>query len=140
MSDTQLIKDKLDIVDLISEFIQLKPSGVNHKGLCPFHHEKTPSFMVNRDRQSWHCFGCQKGGDVFSFVQEMEGMEFPEALKLLAARAGVELTNTRSDVNSSQKNRIKEINTEAARFFHNFLIKMDASRPAQEYLKQRDRK
>lgn len=137
MSDTQLIKDKLDIVDLISEYVQLKPSGINHKGLCPFHHEKTPSFMVNRDRQSWHCFGCAKGGDVFSFVQEMEGMEFPEALKLLAGRAGVELTNTRSDVNSSQKNRIKEINTEAARFFHHFLIKMDASRSAQEYLRQR---
>lgn len=80
---------------------------------------------------------CGKGGDAFSFVEEMEGMEFPEALKLLAGRAGVELTNTRSDVNSSQKNRIKEINTEAARFFHHFLIKMDASRPARDYVQKR---
>ncbi|PIT86236.1 MAG: DNA primase, partial [Candidatus Magasanikbacteria bacterium CG10_big_fil_rev_8_21_14_0_10_43_6] len=64
MTDTQIIKEKIDIVDFIGEYIQLKPAGINHKGLCPFHGEKTPSFMVNRDRQSWHCFGCAKGGDI----------------------------------------------------------------------------
>ena len=139
MSDTDLIKDKLDIVDLISEYVQLKPSGINHKGVCPFHREKTPSFMVNKERQFFKCFGCGKSGDVFTFVQEMESMDFPEALKYLAARAGVILTNTFSDVASSQKNRIKDINTEAARFFHNFLLKMPpaVAGRARDYLLER---
>jgi DNA primase len=137
MSDTQLIKDKVDVVDLIGEYVQLKPAGSSHKGLCPFHREKSPSFMVSRERQSWHCFGCGKGGDVFSFVQEIEGMEFVEALKLLATRAGVQLTNVREDTNKNQKNRLKEINDEAARFFHNFLLKIGAAEPARAYLKRR---
>ncbi len=137
MSDTQLIKDKLDITDLVGEYVQLRPAGVNKKGLCPFHHEKSPSFMVNSERQSWHCFGCSKGGDVFSFVQEIEGMEFIEALKFLANRAGVPLTNIREDTNKSQKNRIKDLNAEAARFFYNFLLKMPASKSALEYLRHR---
>lgn len=138
MSDTQLIKEKLDIVDFIGEYVQLKSSGINHKGLCPFHSEKTPSFMVNRERQSWHCFGCAKGGDIFSFVEEVEGMEFFEALKFLAARAGIELEiSERAQVNSNLKNRLKEINKEAARFFNNFLMKMQAAEVAREYVTQR---
>ena len=83
MSDTQMIKDKLDIVDVIGEYVQLKPAGTSRKGLCPFHNEKSPSFTVSRDRQAWYCFGCATGGDIFSFIQEIEGMEFLEALKLL---------------------------------------------------------
>ncbi len=138
MSDTQKIKEKLDIVDFIGEYIQLKTAGINHKGLCPFHQEKTPSFMVNRERQSWHCFGCSKGGDIFSFVEEIEGMEFIEALKFLATKAGIDLEFSVQDkVKSSQKNRIKEINLQAARFFHNFLLKIDISRDAREYLEKR---
>ncbi|MBD3311170.1 MAG: DNA primase [Candidatus Magasanikbacteria bacterium] len=140
MSDTQLIKDKLDIVDFISEYVQLKPAGVNHKACCPFHQEKTPSFMVSRERQSWKCFGCGKGGDIFTFVEEMEGMEFVEALKFLAQRAGVELSGRVSEINTNQKNRLKDINSEAARFFHNFLIKMPTSKPALDYLQNRDLK
>ncbi len=138
MSDTGQIKDKIDIVDFIGEYVQLKPAGINHKGLCPFHNEKSPSFMVNRDRQNWHCFGCSKGGDIFSFLQEIEGMEFVEALKMLADRAGVPLTfsNTNKE-QSSQKTRIKDINAAAASFFHNFLIKLDASKKAREYLEER---
>jgi len=82
MSDeVQQIKDKIDVADLIGEYVQLKPAGVNKKGLCPFHHEKTPSFMVSPERKSWHCFGCAKGGDIFTFIEEIEGMEFKEALK-----------------------------------------------------------
>ncbi|OGH90791.1 MAG: DNA primase [Candidatus Magasanikbacteria bacterium RIFOXYC2_FULL_39_8] len=136
--DVQLIKDKLDVVDLIGEYVQLKPAGINHKGLCPFHHEKTPSFMASRERQSWHCFGCGKGGDIFTFVEEMEGMEFREALKYLADKAGIQLTNNfQNEVQSSQKNRIKEINRAAALFFHNFLLRMDASKIAREYLHTR---
>lgn len=136
--DVQLIKDKIDVAELVGEYVQLKPSGVNKKGLCPFHNEKTPSFMVNSERQSWHCFGCGKGGDIFSFVEEMEGMEFKEALKYLADKAGVKLVNNfRQEVDSSQRNRIKDINTEAAKFFHNFLLKMPVSKPALEYLQNR---
>lgn len=138
MSDTQLIKDKIDVVDFIGEYIPLKPAGVNHKGLCPFHHEKTPSFMVNRERAGWHCFGCGKGGDIFSFVQEIEGMEFVEALRLLAERAGVPLVWRAGDANeSSQRTRIKDINVAAARFFHKFLLQMPPAKPALAYLRQR---
>lgn len=138
MSDeVSQIKDKIDVADLIAEYIQLKPAGTNKKGLCPFHNEKSPSFMVSSERQNWHCFGCGKGGDIFSFIQEMEGMEFVEALRYLANRAGIELSNRRSEVDNSQKNRIKEINKEAARFFYNFLVKMPASKEAMDYLVNR---
>jgi len=137
MADTQLIKEKIDIVDLVGEYVQLKPAGVNHKGLCPFHREKSPSFMVSRERQSWHCFGCSKGGDIFSFIQEIEGMEFVEALKYLENRAGVPLDDFRSEINSSLRNRIKEINGQAANFFHNFLVKMPAAEAARQYLQKR---
>ena len=138
VSDTQQIKEKIDIVDFITEYVQLRPAGVNHKGLCPFHHEKSPSFMASRERQSWHCFGCGKGGDIFSFIQEIEGMDFVEALKYLAGRAGVTLSTSRaSEVQTSQKNRMKEINSVAAGFFHNFLLRLPVSKPALEYLANR---
>jgi DNA primase len=138
MSDTQLIKDKLDVVSLVGEYVQLKPAGVNHKGLCPFHREKSPSFMVNRERQSWHCFGCSKGGDIFSFVQEIEGIDFVEALKLLAQKAGVELTDRRTNPKEAgQKSRLKEVMAEAARFYHNVLIELPQAEPARAYLQQR---
>lgn len=137
-SDIQQIKDKIDVVDLISEYVQLKPAGSSHKGLCPFHNEKSPSFMVNRERQSWHCFGCSKGGDIFTFIEEMEGMEFREALKYLAQKAGVQLSNTfKNEVTGNQKNRIKDINLATARFFYNFLLQIDASKSAREYLDHR---
>lgn len=136
-ADTQLIKDKIDIVDFINEYVALKPAGVNHKGLCPFHREKSPSFMVSRERQNWHCFGCNKSGDVFSFLQEIENMEFIEALRFLANRAGVPLEEYKTDIDKSQKNRLKEINREASRFFHSFFLKMSASQKAREYIEQR---
>jgi DNA primase len=135
--DISKIKEKIDVVDLISEYVQLKPAGVNHKGLCPLHHEKSPSFMVNRERQSWHCFGCAKGGDIFTFVQEIEGMEFRDALKFLADKAGVVLSRTGSTVETSQKSRVKDINHEAAKFFHFILLKMAQSEPALQYLTTR---
>jgi DNA primase len=137
MSDTQTIKDRIDIVQLIQEYIPLKKSGVNWKGCCPFHQEKTPSFMVHPDRQFYHCFGCAKGGDIFSFVQEMEGLEFVEALKLLADRAGVKVDTFKIEINKSQKNRILEINKKAAYFFHKFLTEMDAAKNAKKYLEDR---
>ncbi|HRH23214.1 MAG TPA: DNA primase [Candidatus Magasanikbacteria bacterium] len=132
--DISRIKEKIDVVDLISEYVQLKPAGINHKGLCPLHNEKSPSFMVNRERQSWHCFGCAKGGDIFTFVQEMEGMEFRDALRFLADKAGIQLSQTVSTTETTQKNRIKDINHEAAKFFHYILLKLDQSKPALDYL------
>jgi DNA primase len=138
MKDTDQIKDKIDVVDLVGEYVALKPAGVNYKGLCPFHREKSPSFMVNRERQRWHCFGCNKGGDIFTFLQELEGMEFVEVLKHLADRAGVKLENARgNEIQGNQKNRLKEISEQAAKFFHEFLIRMPASQAAREYLQKR---
>jgi DNA primase len=135
MADTQSIKDRVDVVQLIQEYLPLKKSGANWKAPCPFHHEKTPSFMVHPEKQIWHCFGCGKGGDIFTFVQEMEGMDFPEALKLLADRAGIKLeTSFLSEANKSQKNRIIEINDKAAHFFYHFLLEMKTAEPARDYL------
>jgi DNA primase len=140
MTDTQAIKDRVDIVQLISEYMQLKKAGVNWKGNCPFHKEKTPSFMVHPEKQIWHCFGCGKGGDVFTFLEEMEGLEFSEALKLLADRAGVKIENFAPEINKSQKNRILEINEKAAYFFHHFLLEMAAAQNARDYLNRRQLK
>jgi len=137
MTDTQSIKDKVDVVQLIGEYIQLKKAGANWKANCPFHHEKSPSFMVHPEKQIWHCFGCGKGGDIFTFLQEMEGIDFPEALKILADRAGVKIDTFASEVNKSQKNRILEINQKAAYFFNHVLTEMPASRGAREYLENR---
>lgn len=137
MTDTQTIKDRVDIAQLIGEYIQLKKAGANWKANCPFHHEKSPSFMVHPEKQIWHCFGCGKGGDIFSFLQEMEGIDFPEALKILADRAGVKIDTFANEVNKSQKNRILEINSKAAYFFNHVLSEMPAARGAREYLENR---
>ena len=134
MSDTQLVKDRLDIVDFIGQYVVLKSSGANHKGLCPFHREKSPSFMVSRERQMFKCFGCSKSGDIFSFLQEIEGLEFVEALKYLAERAGVTLTNSQSEVQGNQKNRLRDVLAAAAGFYHNFLLQMESAQSARDYL------
>lgn len=137
MADTQLIKEKIDLAQLVQEYVPLKKAGIYYKAPCPFHREKTPSFMVNAEKQIWKCFGCGKGGDIFSFVQEMEGLDFVEALKLLAERAGVKIDSYRSEIDKSQKNRILEINQKAAYFFHHVLLEMSASAGAREYLQKR---
>lgn len=131
------VKSKLDIADIVGEYLQLKPAGSgSFKSNCPFHQEKTPSFYVNRPRQSWHCFGCNQGGDVISFVMQMEGMEFSEALALLAQKAGVTLP-VYDIKTSSIKKRIQEINAIAAKYFQSILHTSPAAEHARAYIKRR---
>ncbi len=115
------IKDRLDIVEVISPYVKLQKAGINYKGRCPFHNEKTPSFFVTPERQIWHCFGCAKGGDMFEFIKEIEGVEFPEALKMLAAKAGVELPAYRPSAAEygakDTKTKLYEICELATKFF-----------------------
>lgn len=130
-----LIKEKLDIVEVIREFLPLKAAGSNWKALCPFHNEKTPSFMVSPDRQSWRCFGCGKGGDVFSFVMEKEGMEFPEVLRMFSERTGIELK--RGDVKlQNQKTQLYDIMDAAVEWWHSRLAS-DEGASARAYLTKR---
>lgn len=134
MDTVEEIKSKLNIVDVISRYVELKKAGRNHKGVCPFHSEKTPSFMVNQDLQIYKCFGCNKAGDMFNFVQEIEGIEFPEALKMLGDMAGVEVKQTNYDPNTAKKNTIYEINHLASEFFHFVLHKHPSGKKALDYL------
>ncbi|MBU1000146.1 DNA primase [Patescibacteria group bacterium] len=135
MDDTELIKEKINIVDLISEYLPLKKAGVNFKANCPFHKEKTPSFVVSPERQIFKCFGCQKSGDIFTFLMEKEGMEFKEALEILAHKAGVTLK--KSPEKKDSRDRLFEINLKAQEFFHYLLTKRSLGKKALKYLKDR---
>jgi DNA primase len=129
------IKSRIDIQELIAEYVDLKRAGSNFKGLCPFHSEKTPSFIVNPARQIFHCFGCNKGGDIFSFMMDYENMTFSEALENLAARAGVKIEKSAgNDPNRGIKDGLYAINSEASRFFSKNL---QGSNQALSYLKNR---
>ncbi len=136
-NDIQEIKNRLDIVDVISEYIQLKKSGANYKALCPFHNEKTPSFFVSPDKQIWHCFGCGKGGDIFTFVKEYNNFEFIDALKLLAQKAGVSLSS-KNRKKQTQRNVFLEIMSLSNKFFQYCLWKSKSAKAVQDYLQKRD--
>ena len=135
MDDVELIKQKINIVDLISEYLTLKKSGVNFKANCPFHNEKTPSFIVSPERQIFKCFGCAKGGDHFTFLMEKESMDFKEALEVLAKKAGVTLKQTENK--KDFKDRLFEVNLKAQEFFHYILTKHNLGKKALAYLKGR---
>ncbi|MEA2623157.1 MAG: primase, partial [Chloroflexota bacterium] len=114
----------------------LKKAGTTFKGLCPFHGEKTPSFVVTPGRESWHCFGCGKGGDIFNFVMERDSIDFPTALRQLAGRAGVELSErtTRED---AQRKRLRDALEAAIAFYHQVLTVHPQGQPALDYLRGR---
>jgi len=136
-SQTEEIKAKIDLIDLISEYVQLKPAGANWKALCPFHNEKTPSFMVSREKQIWHCFGCGEGGDAFSFMQKIEGIEFPEALRILAEKTGIKLKKVSPEL-VSQKTKLLDICKLSAEFFHKALLVSTEAKMARDYLAKRE--
>ncbi len=128
------IKERLDIVETLSSYIKLEKSGINYKARCPFHNERTASFFVSPARGSFYCFGCQASGDIFTFVEKFEGLDFKGALKLLASRAGVKLTETENKESENNKNRLIEITEKATIFFENNLQK---SKEALAYVKKR---
>lgn len=134
MDEVSEIREKIDIVSFISEYLPLKKVGRNFKANCPFHNENTPSFIVSPERQIWHCFGCGKGGDVFTFLMEYENMEFPESLRVLAKKAGVTLKETGFKKEEySEKEKIFTINSQALKFYHYILTKHPAGKKALAY-------
>jgi DNA primase len=136
----ETVKERTDIVELIGRTVQLRQAGRSFKGLCPFHNEKTPSFVVYPDSQSFHCFGCGKSGDAFSFVMQTENVDFRDALKQLAERAGVEL-ESRIERKDPERDRVRErlveLNERAAAFFANALWNSPAGAAARALLERR---
>ena len=134
------IRDRADIVDLISNYVPLKKAGQNYKALCPFHDEKTPSFNVNAAKQIYRCFGCGKGGNVFTFVMESEKVTFPQAVEIIADKIGYKLPQTRRDVSEEEgavnKKSLYEINARAAKRYHATLREKDGE-TALQYLQKR---
>ncbi len=127
------VKERIDIVDFISRYTPLKKAGSSYKGLCPFHSERTPSFVVYPHSGTWHCFGaCGTGGDVFTFLMQKENLDFREALQVLAREAGVQLEEPSGEV--SQRDALYAINELAAGYFEEILRSHAAATPARDYL------
>jgi len=135
-SNTEQIKERLNIVDVLSGYIKVEKAGINFKAKCPFHNEKTPSFFISPARQSYYCFGCGEKGDIFSFVQKFEGLDFKGALKTLADKAGVELKNFKNEdqAEKDEKEELFEIMESATKFYEENLA---ANNFALEYLTKR---
>lgn len=133
---TREISERLDIVDIVGETVKLNRKGNRYWGLCPFHAEKTPSFSVTPERNMFYCFGCHTGGDIFSFVMKRDGLDFKEALEMLAARAGIKLVSTPANREQEHKKRVIEVNQAAAEFYHQMLLSQQGSL-AQKYLEKR---
>lgn len=133
------VRQTNDIVDIISQYVHLKRSGRNFFGLCPFHNEKSPSFSVSPDKQIFHCFGCGVGGNVFTFLTKIEGINFVEAVQTLAERSNIQLPTLENNVDSAReelKAKVYKVNEFAAQYYHENLYK-PTSKIAQEYIKKR---
>jgi len=137
MDQIDQVRQKTDLVGIISEQVSLKKAGRNFKGVCPFHEEKTPSFIVSPERQIFKCFGCGMGGDVFKFLMEREKMEFGEVLRMLADRAGIELKQFRPTREQKIKEKLLEINHLGSEFYHYLLMEHDVGKNALRYLLKR---
>lgn len=134
------VKQRIDIVELVSDYVPLQKAGRNFRALCPFHSEKHPSFFVFPEQQTWHCFGaCGTGGDVFSFTMKKEGIDFGQALRLLAQRAGITLSppETPAKAEDKEKERLFQINEAAAQYYHHLLLNTKAGEVAKDYLSKR---
>lgn len=131
------IKARIDLADLISSYgVQVRHAGANEKACCPFHQEKTPSFMINSARGFYHCFGCGESGDAIAFVMKMEGLTFPEATKKLAQQCGIEIKE-KADPEAARRKRLYALMNELAQFYHRCLLRMKEAQPARDYLVRR---
>src|SRR5581483_3404971 len=136
MDQVEEIKQRLDVAEVVGSYLQLKQAGRNLKAPCPFHNEKTASFMVSPDKGIWHCFGCGQGGDIYKFVMLMEGVDFRGALEILANRAGIELKSSPRDREAAKlKKRLLEAHAWAVKYFQANLVKNP--RPLEYLVKQR---
>ncbi len=132
------IKERLDIVEVIGRYVALQKTGQRYRGLCPFHQEKTPSFIVYPDRNSWHCYGaCSTGGDIISFVQKKENLDFGDAVRMLAGIAGVELRQSDDGQSNARTQRLRHIHELAANFFREQLLHSPQAQMARTYLQRR---
>ena len=134
------IKNTVDIVDIISDVVTLKKTGKNYIGLCPFHSEKTPSFTVSPEKKIFHCFGCQAGGNVFTFIMKNEGISFPEAVRVIAAKCGIDIPARRLSQGEkrkiSEREKLLDVNRQAMAYFCNILSNSATGKNAKEYLKK----
>jgi DNA primase len=139
MSTVDEVKQKLDIVEVIGQYVKLTKAGRNFKAICPFHNEKTASFYVFPERQSWHCFGaCSTGGDVFTFVMKKEGLDFGETLRLLADKAGISMpSKIEPGPRKDEKEKLFQINEAAVQYYHNLLVNSPTGEKAKNYLLSR---
>ena len=126
------VRQQADIVEIISEYVRLEQAGKNYKGLCPFHKEKTPSFVVNPAMQIFKCYGCGVGGNVFTFLMQYEKYTFPEAVQVVAQRVGISLSSTLQQQTSpefSRKKKLLQMHLEAAQYFSHQLLHNDQAKP-----------